>query len=270
MRAGILGQNRLARTVLIIMLMLFLAIGCSDKTTPIPEAVRPIKTMLMKASGDSVVRSFPGTVEASKTAELAFLVSGLLVKLPVREGQRITEGELIAQLRQDEFQAQSKILQSRLDQARADLTSLKAGERTEQRERLEAQLRAAQATLTNAETDYNRHAGLLRSNAVSRSTFERVETAYRVAQEEHKSAQQSLEKALTARQEVIESKEAEIRGLEARVIEGNIQLKDSTLFAPFTGVVARRFVEPQQSIRAQTPIVPHPGCRRNLHRCGCT
>ena len=33
------------------------------------------------------MRTFPGKVEASKKVELAFQVSGLLVKLPVREGQ---------------------------------------------------------------------------------------------------------------------------------------------------------------------------------------
>jgi multidrug efflux pump subunit AcrA (membrane-fusion protein) len=53
-------------------------------------------------------------------------VSGLLVKLPVKEGQRVVKDEMIAQLRQDEFRAQLKILQSRLDQAQADLGVLRA------------------------------------------------------------------------------------------------------------------------------------------------
>jgi RND family efflux transporter MFP subunit len=211
--------------------------------------------MVVTAGEASRVFSFPGKVEASETAELAFLVSGLLVKLPSREGQRVTKGEVIAQLRQDEFQAQLKNLQSRLDQAQADLTALRAGERTEQRERLEAQLRAAEATLANAEADFNRHEGLLRSSAISRAAYERAETAYRVAQEEQISARQLLDKAITARQEVVDAKEAEIRGLEARVTEGNIQLNDSTLHAPFDGVIARRFVERKQSIRAQAPVV---------------
>jgi RND family efflux transporter MFP subunit len=211
--------------------------------------------MIVKAGGTSRERSFPGKVEASQTAELAFLVSGLLVRLPVREGQRVAEGEMIAQLRQDEFQVQLKNLQSRLDHAQAELSALRAGERTEERTRLEAQLRAAEATLVNAETDFNRHVGLLRSNAVSRAAYERAETAYHVAREEHKSARQLLEKAMTARQEVIEAKEAEVRGLEARVAEGKIQLRDSTLYAPYDGVIARRFVEQNQSINARAPIV---------------
>jgi RND family efflux transporter MFP subunit len=201
------------------------------------------------------VRSFPGKVEASKKVELAFQVPGLLVKLPVKEGQRVAKGEVIAQLRQDEFQARLKALQGQLDQARAGLQALQSGERPEQRLRLEAQVRAAQAKLANARTEFNRYDQLLRSNAASRSDFDLAQTAYRVAREDHKAAVQMLEKGTIARQEDIEAKEAEVRGLEGRVVEANIQLEDSTLHAPYDGVIARRFVEQNQNVRAKEPVV---------------
>jgi len=43
--------------------------------------------MLVETGDRSLARTFPGKVEASKTVELAFQVPGLLVKLPVKEGQ---------------------------------------------------------------------------------------------------------------------------------------------------------------------------------------
>jgi len=82
-----------------------------------------------------------------------------------------------------------------------------------------------------------------------------VQAAYRVAQEELTSARQLLEKSSGARQEAIDSKEAEVRGLEAGLMESNLQLKDSTIHAPYDGVIARRFVERRQTVTAQTPIV---------------
>jgi multidrug efflux system membrane fusion protein len=255
MHAGSSRNTGLGRTILIALPIIYLATGCSSDTAPHSYGDRPVKTMVVTGGAESLVRSFPGRVEASKSAELAFLVPGLLANLPVKEGQRVVKGEMIAQLRQDEFQAQLKIQQSRLDQSNAELSALRAGERSEQRERLEAQLRAAEATLTNAEADFNRFAGLYRSSAVSRAAYENAKTTYRVAQEEQKSARQLLEKAMGGRKEEIEAKDAEVRGLEARVSEGAIQLKDSTLNAPYNGVIARRFVEEGQSVRAQTPIV---------------
>jgi multidrug efflux pump subunit AcrA (membrane-fusion protein) len=66
--------------------VLMLSAGCSSQAQP-PEAVRPVKTVVIAAGEEPHVRTFPGTVEASKKAELAFQVSGLLVSLPVKEGQ---------------------------------------------------------------------------------------------------------------------------------------------------------------------------------------
>ena len=255
MNAVSCGRTDLGRLVLITLPVIYLAVGCAPEATPRPEIIRPVKTMVVEVGGETRTRSFPGVAEASRKAELAFLISGLLVNFPVTEGQRVAKGELIAQLRQDEFQAQLRTLQGQLDQARSALRALRAGERPEQRQRLEAQLRAAEATLANARTDYERHARLLRSNAISRAAYERTRTAYRVAQEEQRAARQMLQKGMVARPEEIDAQQGVVRGLEARVVEANIQLEDSTLHAPYDGVIAQRFVEARQNIRAQQPIV---------------
>jgi RND family efflux transporter MFP subunit len=211
--------------------------------------------MVVTAGGETRVRSFPGRVEASKKAELAFQVPGLLAQLPVREGQTVAKGELIAQLRQDEFQARLKTLQGQLDQARAALRALQSGERPEQQRRLEAQVRAAEAKLANARTELNRNERLLRSGAVAREEFDRSRTLFRVAQEEHRAALEMLDKGTVAREEDLEAQEAQVRGLEGRVVEAQVQLEDSTLHAPYDGVIAKRFAEPNQNVRANEPVV---------------
>jgi len=237
------------------LLAVLLAAGCAPPTEPPAEVVRPVKTTLVTAGSETRERLLPGTVEASRRVELAFQVPGILASLPILEGQRVAKGELIAQLRQDEFEAQLKGRQSQLDQARAARDALRAGDRPEQRRRLEAQVRATAAQLSNALTEFNRFQELVASGAISRREFESVRTAYLVAQEEHASAREMLEKGATGRAEDIAGKEAEVRGLEARVVEANIQLQDSTLRAPYDGVISQRFVEPNQNVRAMQPIV---------------
>ncbi len=211
--------------------------------------------MVVFAGDENDVRLFPGRVEAARKVELALQVSGLLTELPVKEGQRLAKGALIARLRQDEFQARLKTLQSQLDQARAGQRALQAGDRAEQRLRLEANVRAAEARMSNALTERNRYSTLLRSRAVAQADFDMRNTAYRVAREEHAAAVQLLEKGSVAREEDLDAKAAEIRGLEARVVEANLHLKDSTLLAPYDGVIAQRFVEQGQNIAAKAPIV---------------
>ena len=248
------GRRAAGRCWLITFLVIFLAAGCSREAAPSPEIVRPVKTIVLTPGGELQTRTFSGRAQASQEAELTFQVPGLLVKLPVREGQRIARGDLIAQLRQDEFETRERTLQSQLEQARVALRTLQAGVRPEERLKLEAAVRAAEARLANAKAQHDRFSNLIKTQAVSQAEFEAMETAYRVAQEDLNAAQQRLEKSASGRQEDIEAQEAGIRGLEEQVREAQIQLQDSTLRAPFDGVVAQRFVEEHQNITPQQPI----------------
>jgi RND family efflux transporter MFP subunit len=96
---------------------------------------------------------------------------------------------------------------------------------------------------------------LVRVGGGSRSDLERAETNFKLAQEEYEAARQSLEKGSIAREEDIDAKEAAVRGLEGRVVEANIQLKDTTLLAPYDGVIAQRFVEQNANVKAKESIV---------------
>jgi RND family efflux transporter MFP subunit len=211
--------------------------------------------MVVGGGDEPFVRTFPGKVEASKSVELAFQVPGLLVALPVKEGQKVAKGEMIAQLRQDEFQARVKTVQGQLDQARAALSALQLGERPEERLRREAQLRAAEAKVANAKTEFERYARLVKTSAVSRSEYELAETAYRVAQEDEEATRQVAGKGTGARKEDIDAQAAQVRAIEGRLVEANIQLRDSTLRAPYDGVVAQRSVEEGQTIVANKAVV---------------
>jgi multidrug efflux pump subunit AcrA (membrane-fusion protein) len=231
-----------------------LSAGCSSPAQP-PEAVRPVKTVVIAAGEEPHVRTFPGKVEASKKAELAFQVSGLLVSLPVKEGQPVKKGEVIAQLRRDEFEARLKTLRGQLDQARAALRALQAGERGEERQRREAAVRAAEARLANARIELDRNTRVVQRGAGAQADVDAADKAYRVAQEDLKAAQQLLEKGTIGRVEDIEAQEAGVRALEARVVEANLQLEDGTLRAPYDGVIAQRFVEANQNVAAKQPVV---------------
>lgn len=246
---------RLGSSLLIVSSIASLGAGCSRQQSTPSEVVRPVRTLVVAAGEQPYVRTFPGKVEASRTAELAFQVPGLLVSLPVKEGQSVAKGEVIAQLRPDEFQARLKAAQGQLDQAKAALRALRLGERPEEQLRRETQVRASAAKLANAKTEFDRYGRLVKTSAVSRAEYELAETAYRVAGEEHQAALQLMEKGTVARQEDIEGSEAVVRTLEGRVAEANLQLKDSALRAPYDGVIARRFVDEGQTITPNKPVV---------------
>src|SRR5215471_16797613 len=237
------------------LLIICFSAACSRREPPRSEIVRPVKTMTVAAGNEPDTRTFPGRVDASRQVELAFQVPGVLVNLPVKEGQRVAKGEIMAQLRRDEFQTRLDTAQAQLDQAKANLSALRLGERPEEQFRREAAVRAAAAKLANAKTELDRYARLVKSGAVSQSDYEIAQTAYTVAQEEHHAAVQLFQKGTAARREEIKAQEAVVRGLEGRRADAKLQLTDSTLRASYDGVIAQRLVEEGQSIRVNQPAV---------------
>jgi multidrug efflux system membrane fusion protein len=137
-QAEIVKHHRnLRHSILAALAIMCFGFGCSRQQPTAAEVVRPVKTIVVAAGDQPYVRTFPGKVEASKTAELSFQVSGLLVSVPVKEGQRVRKGDIVAQLRQDEFQARLKAAQGQFDQATATLSALRLGERPEEQLRRE-------------------------------------------------------------------------------------------------------------------------------------
>ena len=248
-------RSRDSKCWLLALSIICLSTACSKRNPVQPQAVRPVKTIVVGKSSPTYVRFFPGKVEAAKTAELAFQVSGLLIRLPVKEGQRVVRGQTISQLRPAEFQARHEAAQSQVDQGSAVLAGLRQGERSEEQLRREAQLRAADAKLANTRTEFDRYARLLPSGAVSTAEYELAQTGYRVAEEDRKAAQQLVEKGTAARQEEIEAQQGQVRSLEGRLEEAKVQLEDTILRAPYNGVIARRLVDEGEAVTPNKPVV---------------
>ena len=244
-----------SRLWLVALCIIGLTTACSRQSPPRPEGVRPVKTMVIGGAGASYVRSFPGRVEAAKTVDLSFQVPGLVVTLPVKEGQKVAHGQMIGQLRSSEFQARRQTAQGQLDQGKAVLDALRVGERSEEQLRREAQLSAAEAKVANTRTEAERYARLLPTGAVSTAEYELAQTAYHVAEEDRKAAQQMVEKGIAARKEEIEAQEGQVRSLEGRVQETRVQLEDATLRAPYNGVIAQRLIDEGEVVPANKPIV---------------
>ncbi len=73
--------------------------SCSKEVVEdIEQPIRPVK--IFKVSGDSsaAIRNFPGVIDASQRAELAFRVPGTVQKIYVKEGDKVTKGQLLAEL----------------------------------------------------------------------------------------------------------------------------------------------------------------------------
>jgi len=84
----------------------FLLTGCDTGTelVAVDQSIRPAKLIRVQARGATTVHEFVARVEAAQSIDLSFELDGVLAALPVREGQTITRGELVAALEPTDFQ----------------------------------------------------------------------------------------------------------------------------------------------------------------------
>jgi RND family efflux transporter MFP subunit len=140
------------------------ACGGGEQVAPEPTS-RPVKVFLVEGGEVDAVRSFPGKVNASQRAELAFRVSGKLQELLVKEGDLVEEGQVLARLDPTDYKL---VLEDR------------------------------QARFDNSDRNYKRAQELVADGNISRLDFDRMEAEYRSATAALSQARKDLEYTVLA------------------------------------------------------------------------
>ena len=182
--------NSLFMTLLITALLPALTSCKKKEEKAAEEAARPVKMMTVGAGTAGGATKYPGTVRAAQRVDLAFQVSGPLIELPVKEGQDMKKGQLIARIKPRDF---------------------------------ETDLNKAKARSLEAQQQYDRYRELYIKKQVSKADFDKYKSQFDVAKAREKEARDAL--------------------------------KDTYLRAPFTGVIAKRYVDNYTEVRAKEPIV---------------
>ena len=133
--------------------------SCKEEPPPPAEAVRPVKTIVIETIGAGGIREFPGRIDANRQAEMAFRVRGRIETIHVKEGDRVEEGQLLAELDKTDYQILVNNQQAQFD---------------------------------NAQKNFQRGEELITTGAISRMNFDRMEADYKTAQANLEAARQDL------------------------------------------------------------------------------
>jgi RND family efflux transporter MFP subunit len=114
------------KPLLMAMICLFMGglVSCSGEQPATQERLRPVRYILVSDGGLVRDRSFAGLSQSSRESRLSFRGAGTLTSLPVQVGQRLSAGDLIAQLDAASFslkaqQAEASLVESRANERNA-------------------------------------------------------------------------------------------------------------------------------------------------------
>lgn len=196
-----------------------------------------------------------GNIEAHESL-VAFKVAGRIVALPVREGQKVAAGTLLARLDDTDYRAQVQLDEAAVRVREAELALARAGGRREEIGAANAVVRDAEADLQQKATDFQRYDYLYRERAVPPQMRENALTALRRARANYDRArQQRRETVAGARKEQIAISRSQVEQARAALEASRIRLGYTTLTAPTAGVVLVRQAEVGEVVAPGTPVV---------------
>lgn len=107
--------------------------ACEEEISEAPERIRAIKSFSVVEAAGGDVRRYSGTVAAAGSSALGFAVGGTVKTIAVNRGDRVTKGQILATLDEENFKLDADAARAEVEAKRAELNQLNAdlGRQTE-------------------------------------------------------------------------------------------------------------------------------------------
>src|SRR5215217_2304168 len=212
-----------------------------------------IRTAANQAA-DTTLR-ISGNVEAHESV-VSFKVQGRIVKLPVQEGQYVKQGDLLAQLDDDDYRQQVSVDEATVDTRDAELQLAIAGSRVQEIEAAKQTLIDARADLELKRTEFRRRQALLAEEGVSREDVDSAATQLKRAQATYERIKHTHDQIVEGtRKEEIAVRQAHLELAREALKMSRVKLAYTVLAAPVSGVVVVRQAELGEVVGPGTPVV---------------
>lgn len=256
-------NSRASLTTALALAALLLA-GCarSTRSSTAGTAAEPIPVTVaaLRLSRISTPIELSGSLAAVKSVTLGAMSAGRVARVDVRVGDVVRAGDVIAQIDTSSYAAalaqanagagaaaaSEEAARSTIDVANSSIATSRA------------QLESALAREALSATTAGRMTSLYQQGAISQQQRDQTQTDLAAARAAVAAARGALDgarnNAAAARSNARAAAQSAVQA-RAGVTAANVPLRDTTLTAPFGGVIVNKFVEPGAVVATGSPIV---------------
>ncbi|MEZ9196885.1 HlyD family secretion protein [Shewanella sp. 10N.286.54.B9] len=213
------------------------------------------------------VRNFESTDNAYVEADISHVsvkVPGYVISTFVTDNQHVQKGQLLAQLEDNQYKAKVAQSQAMLASAKADLQTLAAQVDLQQAliTQAHAGVAAAEAERLRAQQQLKRASLLKVKNYSSQDTVDEAQAGFQSAIAHLDEAQAALvakQRELSVFSAQLLEADSSVEQAKAGLTLAQIQLEDTEIVAPFSGIIGKRgaqqgqYVQPGQAIYSIVP-----------------
>ena len=218
----------------------------SPAASPQPRAEKPSSVYTMTVQRGAIREQLLGTgdILADARVEVFPQVEGHLRELRVEEGDEVQAGQVIAQIVDDDLQAEVARAAAQVDALRAEWAEMQAGARPEELAQADDRVAHSRAELENAEWMLQRTRTMVERGVQSTQELEEATRKVTQARAAHSIAQKQLQLLRAgARPEERQGLQARLRAAQEALQLAKVKLQHATITAPMDGVVGRRHVD---------------------------
>ncbi len=196
-----------------------------------------------------------GTIEATQV-DVSVKITGRILQRLVKEGDRVTRGQVLVRLDDSELAADVRRLDAALRSAQSTLRDLQKGARPQEVEDARAAVSSAEATRTMTERDHQRTEQLFKQNLIAAQDVDRARQAYEVAKAQERSARERLALLLEgSRPDQIDAARWQVTQAESALAQARSRLRETVVVSPIEGVVLRKNLEAGETANPGVPIL---------------
>ena len=173
----------------------------------------------------------PGTVQCKVPVTVSAKITGILEKLYADQGDRVSKGQLLAELDAIELKARVAATQAAKSRAQRDLA------------RAQADMVKAQANLGLAQSNYQRDLEVFKPGYISQASFDTTKAQLRVAESE-----------VTAFQATVAALQASVKQAESETHAAEALHGYTRIVAPMDGLITVRKAEVGTTVAPGSPI----------------
>ncbi len=242
------------------------ALACIEKgtdpatllATTTASALEPRPVTVEKVAKRDFTRTFraTGSLMPPNQARLRALAEGPIEEIFVDIGTQVQKGQELFRTRTIDAELGVKQAQAAKAMAEARLADLRAWRRPEEVKTTEAQLARARAEYERLNAERERAQTLFERKSISPSEWDAARTAAEAAEEQVRAAEAQLQMAVTGpTREQIELAEAEVAAAEVQLEQARQGLSDTTVVAPYDGVITAKLHNPGDFVRRGDEVV---------------
>ncbi|MBX3440096.1 MAG: efflux RND transporter periplasmic adaptor subunit [Planctomycetaceae bacterium] len=198
-----------------------------------------------------------GTIEPARRSIVGSAVDGRVIQFPRENGDRVLEGDTLAQLRTETLEWQLAAAQAELTLREHELAELQNGTEPETIANLEARMKAAEAQRDYTQSQLSRIQGLYaRGQVATQTQLDEAQSLASGAMQDSFAAKSLYDLAVRGpRQERIAQAQARCEIQKAVINQLKDQIARHTVVAPFDGFIVAEHSEVGQWASSGDPIV---------------